>query len=188
MNQYAVPLDLELPLFNSLLDPVSFLKNKNAEPQRHFKLDKTADLSTELKEFFAAHNQEISLCEIFYTPPNDNLFIHVDGKKIDDIAKLNWIFGGVPSQMHWYSPLLDINRAVEDTPLGTPYLFYSPKKVQLEHSQSLTGPNLVQVGEPHNITNGDQERFCVSLVFYDATLNRRPTMAEAKKTFKKYLK
>jgi hypothetical protein len=197
MNQYAAPLDLQLPLFNSPKDSVSFLKSKprwyknvngngNILLARHFTLDKSIDLSTELKEFFAAHNQQISLCEIFYTPPSEGLFIHIDTNVLGDLAKINWIFDGNGSQMHWYSPIS--SGTVAKTSSETSYIFYNKHEVQLEHSQSLSGPNLLQVGCPHNITNGDQERFCVSLVFFDATLNRRPTMAEAKETFKKYLK
>ena len=61
MNQYAVPLDLELPLFNSPLDPVSFIKSKprwsenvnsNTILARHFRLDRYNDVSAELNKFF----------------------------------------------------------------------------------------------------------------------------------------
>ena len=195
MNQYAVPLDLELPLFNSPLDPVSFIKSKprwsenvnsNTILARHFRLDRYNDVSAELNKFFDLHNQKIVLCEIFYTPPAEGLFIHIDDTILGDIAKINWIFGGEGSEMHWYSPIT--TGTVGSTRSETPYILYNKDEVQLEHSQSLTGPNLLQVGCPHNITNGDQERFCLSVVFFDKTLNRRPTMAEARETFKDYLK
>jgi len=197
MNQYVVPLDLELPLFNSPLDPVSFIKSKprwsenvnsNTILARHFRLDRYDDVSEEFKEFFDLHNQKISLCEVFYTPPNQGLFIHVDTNTLGDLAKINWIFGGAGSQMHWYSPKLQSAGVVGNTKSETSYILYNKDEVQLEHSQSLTGPNLLQVGCPHNITNGDQERFCLSVVFFDKTSNRRPTMAEAKEIFKDYLK
>ena len=201
MNVYSIPLNFELPLFNTKLSPIEFLKsqpawatnvNTNRRLASHFQLNWKIDLSHKLKQFFFKHNQEVLLCEIFYRYPNIISPIHSDEQQSGDYSKMNWILGGEDSEMHWYTindkfynkTALEPKNA---TPINSYSIIYLPAEVDLAYSENVRGPALVQVGLPHNVRNGNQERWCVSIVFRDLGLGRRPTMVEANEIFKQYL-
>jgi len=212
MNDYCTPLNFDLPIFNTDLSTVDFLKlqpdwadnycqiteadylARNYDARRaaissHFKIDHEKNLTNELKQFFNDHGQEIFLCEIFFRYKNYSSGIHSDGKVPGDYSKINWIFGGEDSEMNWYKVKdtyidKDTNSM---TPINSNSKQYSPDDVELVYSENVRGPALIQVGCPHNIRNGNYERFCVSIAFKDPKLGRRPTIAEAKEIFKKYI-
>jgi hypothetical protein len=201
MNTYSIPLNFDLPLFNTSLAPAQFLKSQSAWADNvktnprlacHFKLNWETDLSNQLKQFFLDHGQEIRLCEIFYRYPNTLSGIHSDDKEVGDYSKMNWILGGEDSEMHWYtineSHYTKIaSKPKNETPINSYSILYLPEDVTVAYSENVRGPAIVQVGVPHNIRNGNQERWCVSIVFRDPNLGRRPTMLEAKEIFKQYL-
>jgi hypothetical protein len=93
--------------------------------------------------------------------------------------------------MHWYTVNNNFtntfSESITTTPINTNSIAYKANEVDIAYSVNLQGPAIVQVGCPHNITNGADERFCVSIVFIDAKLRRRPTMSEATSIFKAYL-
>jgi len=201
MNTYSIPLNFDLPLFNTPLSPVDFLKSQSAWADNvktnprlatHFKLNWQTDLSDELKQFFLDHGQEVRLCEIFYRYRNTVSGIHSDDKEVGDYSKMNWILGGEDSEMHWYT-INDSHytkleaKPLNETPIASHSILYLPEDVTVAYSENVRGPALVQVGVPHNIRNGSQERWCVSVVFRDNKFGRRPTMLEAKEIFKQYL-
>jgi hypothetical protein len=200
MISYSVPLDIDLPLFNTELNPLDFLKSQPAWADNikiqpllatHFTLNWRTNVSQPLQEFFYKHGQEIRLCEIFFRYPNTVSPIHSDTKNIGDYSKINWILGGEDSTMHWYVPNDKFyNKTTEETKnktlVNSHSIWYTPEEVDLVYSENIRGPAIVQVGTPHNITNGNQYRFCVSIVFRNAKNGARPTMTEATEIFKQY--
>lgn len=212
MNDYCTPLNFDLPLFKTELSTIDFLKSQpiwadnychvtkedflsnsinyqRAALSSHFQLDWEKYLTDDIKKFFKGHGQEIYLCEIFFRYKNYSSGIHSDGKIPGDYSKINWIFGGEDSEMNWYK----VKETYVDkdtnsmTPIRSNSKQYTPNDVELAYSENFRGPALIQVGCPHNIRNGNYERFCVSIAFKDPTLGRRPTIAEAKEIFKKYI-
>jgi hypothetical protein len=200
MNVYTIPLNFELPIFNTNLSPVEYLKTipiwannikTNPHVASHFKLNWEAHLSVQLNQFFLDHDLKIIWCEIFYKEPNLVSRIHADDETIGDISKMNWVFGGEDSEMHWYT-IKDSyytkseNEHVLHSSLGFKAYIFKPEHVSLAYSENIRGPILIQAGAPHNITTRSQERWCLSIV-YRNKLGQRPTMSEAKDIFKKYL-
>jgi hypothetical protein len=196
---YCVDLNITLPIFNTILTPVAFLKsrsswadniNSNKTIAKHFKLNYATEVHQEVKDFFYKHNFFIELIEIFYLFPNDVMAIHTDRSVPGDFSKLNWIYGGQDSVMNWYKVINGpSNRApLYTTPINSPSLQYAPGEVELVNTQQVGRPSLVQVGCPHNIVNGPEERFCVSVVFKHKSTNKRVTMEEAIAEFREYIK
>lgn len=183
MNEYCIDLDLDLPLFNSALNPVEFLK-QHYQITNHFQVD-IKDISDELKSFFTNQNLSIKQIEIFYRRPNNVGNIHSDTEIVGDYSKLNWVYGdGI---MNWYKTTKDYTPTVLTTTSIKSYaLYYKTSEVELVHSQKVGQPSLVQVGVPHNVINGASERFCVSIEFEFNKI--RPTFAEAQLLFKDYIR
>lgn len=190
---YCVDLDLHLPLFNSELAPVDFLKSKpewannvNTDPKRahHFTLDIQKDLSHELKEWFSNLNLKIVVAEVFYTYPNGVGSIHSDLDTPGDYSKLNWVLSGKISVMKWYKA--HTTGSINTTTIDSYSIHYPTEAVELVHTQAVGAPSIVQVGCPHNIMNSREERFCLSIVFHDQH-DRRITMSDAIKLFSNYI-
>jgi hypothetical protein len=67
------------------------------------------------------------------------------------------------------------------------YRPYEPDMVDLIESNSLIYPSLVQTGCPHNITNKDEYRLCITLVLSDLISKKRLTMYEAQSRLSKFI-
>jgi hypothetical protein len=205
MNLYSTTLKFDLPLFKTNLTPVEFLKNhplwedsikKNPNSMSHIKLDWQTNLSDQLNQFFLDHDLEIRLCEVLYKPPNAFSKIHIDGNdpSKNDLTKINWVIGGEDSKMVWYDikdsyyakPLSD-SLVKTSTSYAAYAIVYIPEDVNEVYSENIRGPSLVQVGIPHNVITNSQARWCMSIIFRDLKLGRRPTMMEAREIFKQYL-
>jgi hypothetical protein len=196
MNDYCVDLNLNLSLFNSTLPPIEFLKLRpvwadnikiNSVAAKHTKLDLLTEITQEVKDFFDRHNFFIEVVEVFYLFPNDTMSIHSDRAIPGDYAKINWIYGGKDSVMKWYKILGAPAAPTYTTPIDSPSLQYEAAEVELAHEQTVGHPSLVQVGCPHNVVNGLNERFCVSIVFKHKSNQKRVTMNEAINAFKEYI-
>lgn len=196
---YCIDLNINLPIFNTTLNPVEFLKsrpawanniNTNKTLAKHFKLDYETEVSQEVKDFFDRHNFYIEVIEVFYLFPNDVMSIHTDRAVPGDFSKVNWIYGGKDSVMKWYKVINGSGSGAPlyKTPINSPSLQYTAAEVELVNTQAVGHPSLVQVGCPHNVVNGPEERFCVSLVFKHKLTRTRVTMSEAEDTFKEYIK
>ena len=197
MNPYCVNLNFNSSVFKSDLSPIDFLKNKSDQLKEydsknirhtkstHFKLDIETDLSDEVKDFFDSHNQDIVLAEVFCRRSKEISVIHSDDKLPGDYSKMNWVFGGLDSVMNWYK-LKDENDLpnIYETSIRSYSLIYRMGQVELLYSEAFRGPSIVQVGIPHNIVNLKEERYCLSIVFKDRILKRRPTVLEAAEIFK----
>jgi len=199
MNRYCVDLGIDLPLFNTQLSPIEFLKSRpiwanniinNKELAKHSKLDINTELRQEVKDFFDKYNMFIEVVEIFYLFPYGSMSIHNDRAVPGDFSKVNWIYGGKDSVMNWYKVLNGSGGGAPlyTTPINSPSLQYRPHEVELVHTQTVGQPSLVQVGCPHNVVNGSEERFCVSVVFKHKSTRSRVTMQESLEIFKNYIK
>jgi hypothetical protein len=184
---YSVDLNLPLPLFDTHLSPVEFLKLNDQHLSRHFKLNINV-LSKDLLEFFKEHDLAVRLVEIFYRPAGTASRVHVDTQEPGDYAKLNWAYGGEGSVMNWFSIKDDDKGAIDSTPVSSYAWYYNKSEVTLVHSAEVGQPSLVQVGIPHSVENVTTERFCVSIVFEYTESGQRPTFNQAYNIFKDYIK
>jgi len=145
-------------------------------------------LSPGILDFCEKHHLIMVWAECFHTPPGRETPIHID-EHGGDYTKLNYIYGGRGSTMNWYS-VKDFakNKEPSLTVINTKYLAYEPNEVTLiEAAPLLDGSSyVIQAGTPHNVTNADEDRFCISLIFKDAD-RKRFTMAGAKELFADYL-
>lgn len=75
---------------------------------------------------------------------------------------LNWIFGGEGSEMLWYD-LPEGNIDILYTPAGTAYTYWPIHQLtKIDRYAINSVPTLVKVGNPHSITMGPNERWCIS--------------------------
>jgi hypothetical protein len=135
--------------------------------------------------------------EVFQTPPNSFANIHTDNTKyttdsVGDIVKLNFVFGGKGSKMGWWKEKPGITNTCEAVtsrvrPLRHPHMSYYPDEVDLIAEHEIKFPTLVQVGPPHNIWTGDEQRYCLCLIPIWPDTGIRLTMPEALEVFKDYL-
>ena len=201
MNNYCIPLDLDLQIFNSNLHPVEFIKLLPAwsdaqfttpRGNKHIRIPKDV-LHQDFINFFNNRGIHLIGVEVFYTVPKGSNIIHSDVNPLGDVAKINWVYGGDNSVMEWYVP--DQNYLTDNTPNRTaptiansPTLRFLKEEVDLVHSQSIKSPSIVQAGCPHNMLNGQtSERICISTIFESIDLGQRLTIAQAKNVFKDLL-
>jgi hypothetical protein len=199
MENYCVPLNLDLKIFNSDLHPVDFIKTlpewsneqfTKPNGNKHFRLQKDF-INPGFIEFLTIKKIHLIGAEIFYTPPAGKNAIHSDVMILGSVAKINWVYGGHDSLMHWYRPnceynsdsALDTTRN-KNTIINSPSLRFKKHEVDLIHSQAVDCPSLVEVGCPHNITNGPTDRFCISTIFANIETQKRITMEQAIQIFK----
>jgi len=193
-HKYAAKLNLNLKLFKSDLHPVEFLKNLIPEDANdytkdiHYRLPHEL-VSDELKEFFIKHGKLFGFIEIFYIPPRSRLELHADELVLGSYGKLNWVFGGSGSRMIWYD-LKDpsVNGKIMNTYIDTPCINYKIEELIFNYEEHLEGPNLVEVGCPHTVVTGEEERWCVSIIFVNEYVDfTRPNMEESIEIFKDYI-
>jgi len=141
------------------------------------------ELHPDLLAFFKQHNLSVLLAEMFYNDPHNVSKIHIDSIG-GDYSKINFIWGGGDSVMNWFSINQGAAAGQNLTKIGTKSVLFSPNDVLLAHSQPVHSPSIVQVGVPHNITNGNSPRWCLSIVPIRAN-GKRLTMEETKTLFKK---
>ena len=198
MNNYCVPLDIDLKIFNSDLHPVDAVKslpewtdkrftspwgNKHIRVPRDF-------INNTFIDFFKNRGIHLIGVEIFYTVPKGSNIVHSDVEPLSDVAKINWVYGGIDSKMEWYRPNSNYNPAVKHnnlTKVNSPTLNFLKEEVDLVHVQYVESPSIVQVGCPHNMINGSTERFCISTIFANINTGKRITMSEATELFKEFL-
>ena len=145
----------------------------------------SSELNPLLLEFFRKHRLGVQLVEMFYNPPHNISTIHIDSFG-GDYSKINFVWGGGASVMNWYAIKPGGVASRRTTGIGTKSVCFSDNEVDLLHSQPVHSPSIVQVGIPHNITNGDAPRWCLSIV--PVKLNgSRLTIDETTKIFKNLL-
>lgn len=145
------------------------------------------DLNPDLINLLKDRGINVSLSESFYSHPFKVQVIHTDYLG-GDYVKINFIYGGHGSQMHWYK-IKDPSRpmTIGTTSINTKYISWTRDMVDLVESNTLDCPSLVQTGCPHNVINKDEYRLCISLVLTDSVTSNRLTMSEAKFKLQEFL-
>jgi hypothetical protein len=164
MNIYCVDLNWDIPLLAPDVD-IDFFKKA-----RHTK-GSMEQLHPLLLDHLNSKGVSISFIEAFYSEPNYKQGIHSD-KGGGDIPKLNWVFGGHGSLMHWFMPRQNISIERKYTPINSSYIDYTRDQVYHVHSREIGKPSLVQAGIPHNIVNGLEERLCLSLSLKEISMEK----------------
>ena len=147
-------------------------------------MDLVTQVNPALTEWVTTLGLEIQVFETFYCHPNKTGGVHTDANG-GDITKINWIVCDGDSVMNWYAVKPNVVKIPTPNTLNTLYTQYSSNEIELIHSQQVNFPSIVQAGVPHDITNGDKDRWCLSLVL--AKNGKRIKMAEALEIFKPYL-
>jgi hypothetical protein len=202
MNNYCVALNLNLKIFNSDLHPVDVLKSipswsdqKYSKPSgnKHIRIPREI-INQEFIKFFSNYNIHLIGVEAFYTVPNGKNIVHSDVLELGDVAKINWVYGGDNSMMHWYKPNalyhpdnITAIRTGNETRVGSPSLRFLATDVDLLYSETIHSPSIVQVGCPHNVTNGPIDRYCISAIFSKTGTLTRLTVAESREIFKEFV-
>lgn len=168
MNNLCVNLNFNIDVFKTEFDLFSL-------PKTRFQLLGIDTINPVLIDFLSSNNIEIRAVEVFYSEPNFVGGIHSDGAGDEgtDVTKLNYIFGGKNSLMHWYKLKPGAKVNIMNTDKGTPYVNYSLKDTEMIHSASVGFPSLVQVAVPHNINNYDEPRYCICIVIQDVATKKR---------------
>ena len=169
MNLYCVDLNWDIPLLAPDVDINIFKK------QIHTKGNLT-DIHPLLLQHLANKGVSVSLLETFYSKPDYVQGIHIDGIG-GDYSKLNWIYGCTNSLMHWYKLKDGVVVDIKTNTIGKQYSEYNRTQLKLLHSHSVGRPSLVQVGIPHNISNKQEDRLCISLAIFKD--NTRLSMQQA---------
>lgn len=144
-----------------------------------------SDINPDLISLLQSLSLKITHAELFYSGIFHFTPIHTDYFG-GDYVKLNYVFGGRNSLMHWWKQKPNISKVGAVTPLNTNYINYLQDEVEQIDSQPVNFPSIVQVCIPHNVKNYEEPRYCLSLVLCKQD-NTRPTMAESIELFKDYL-
>lgn len=124
-------------------------------------------VNKDLNVFLEKYQLEIAYPTAFYTPAHTSSLIHTDGDESSKV-KINYIFGAKGSTMQWFKVKNPIATQVQHNSLGTPYLTYHEKDLELMYSAEVNQPSMVEVGVPHNVLNNtDESRWCLSYLLID---------------------
>ena len=143
------------------------------------------DINIDFLSFIKELKLNFLLAELFYTKPFSVTGIHVDVQG-GDYTKLNYVYGGTNSKMHWYKLKETTNKSATKTPIDTYSILFNRFEVDPIESQSIKFPSLVQAGIPHNVINLSEPRYCLSVVLTKID-NSRITMKEGIEIFKPYI-
>lgn len=180
MNRYCVPLNIITNPFKEGINPFDFPKI------RHSKLDYKDVFNEQIKEWFDSFNLEICLLEVFYSHPFFVGSIHRDNDQ-GNLPKINWVFGGKHSVMQWYKLKDGCAETRVNTAIDTVAIHYDKTFCDLVHSQNISQPSIVRVGEPHGVRNLTEDRYCISTVFRDKDTLKVPGMEDTVAMFKDYI-
>jgi len=188
MKQYCVDLAFDIQPF---ID-ISFI---NTIPKDAYQYKASLFQHINPKFLLLLHKLELTVYnipEVFYCRANHSGMIHADNlndtisKDPTDFVRINFSFYGKDSVMNWYSVNADTESSISISTTGAPSYKYNPDQVTHIHSQSVSFPSIVQVGIPHNVTTGNEDRICFSLM--PLKNNMRLSMNEAIEIFKPYIK
>ena len=150
---------INLP-FKQSLQP---LTQREFNPQEfgHFDVDPD-QLNQDIIQLIEDRGLCFSHWELFYTPPNRHLRVHIDGPAPSNTVKLNWTLGGAGSRMMWWKlkPGRELTRAI--TIIGTSYLHVDQASCSLLKTIVIGHPTMVNVGVPHSVINRSEPRWCLS--------------------------
>lgn len=168
MSNLCLDLNFNIDLFQPEFDLFSLSKVR-------FQTIGINAINPVLINFLSSNNIEIRAVEVFYSEPDFGGGIHSDGTGDEgtDVTKLNYIFGGKNSLMHWYELIPDGRKVILNTEKNTAYIGYYNEDTIRIHSAQVGFPSIVQVAVPHNVRNFEEPRYCVSIVIQDITTKKR---------------
>ena len=153
---YCIDLNIPIPLLKPNVDITTFTQ------QRHFKFD-TDLISDDIKQYLADRDITIGYTECFYNPPFGSTPLHLDNKG-EDFTRFNWIYGGKGNNMIWFNPNPGAEPITKPNRVGTSYLGFEPDDVTEVYRQEVLGtPSIVRVGIPHQLVNGPEARWAISV-------------------------
>jgi len=160
MKQHFLKLNLDIkPLI---------IPDDKFRTQYHSNINVPNEVNPELISLLTKENLKIKSAHTFFSLPTFEQGIHLDDVAPFDRVKLNFVFGGAGSKMHWY-------KLKDNIPMPNPkltvasrtYFSFNKNDVDCIESTEITGPTVVQVGVPHNITNMSEERLCITFLLRD---------------------
>lgn len=185
MHKYHA--NLKLPFVADMETAVRSSGNGNKRALGHFQFD-PLDIDQQVIQILSDCGIRVTHQEVFFTPPHSVLAVHVDGKALSNLVKLNWCWGGKGSKMMWWEPKPGIQMTTNQTVVGTPYLFIKQKDCRMIEMATIMQPTLVNVGTPHSVINtGSEERWVLSLVLGAVERPENLEWDEAIERLKKYL-
>lgn len=156
---------LNLGISSILKDDLKLYED-NPEPD-HYRLS-ILDLNPDFVKLIEKLGLVIMLVEVFRLKSSVKKWdIHIDGFKINDVPKLNFVHGNQISPMIWYKLKDGIDKPPIETIIGTPYITFSLDEVDEVDRTFIQYPTIVQAGTPHTVElEGDQTRWAVSISFF----------------------
>lgn len=143
----------------------------------------------ELVNWLASLGVEIEAGEVFKKTPEDNFKtgIHVDGRRFDNHAKINFIVNPGKSKMRWWRVKEGFTWQEEITVIGTPYRWAKREECDLVAETEMHVPMLVNAGTFHNVEEVDTVRYCFSFRLIHASNKQRVLWNELSTIFKDYI-
>ncbi len=174
--------------FYSLRLPFEFNKEiPDFKNVKHVVYDKSN--VPELVNWLAMLGVEIEAGEVFKKTPEDNFKngIHVDGRRFDNHAKINFIVNSGKSKMRWWSVKEGYNWQEEITVIGTPYRWARREECDLAAETEMHTAMLVNAGTFHNVEEVDMTRYCFSFRLVYSSNKQRVLWPELFNIFKDYI-
>ena len=176
MNKYYNKLVIPVQVLNNPLDRATY-------SHKRFYDFEISNFTQEYKDWIKSLGLNLYRADMLYSEPNTEYPIHQDIIELDDFAKINFVYNGKDTEMHWYrakrEEILVPNIVDKHTEL------YNKMQVELLYSTKLQDANLVQAGMPHSVISGNEPRWCISTVY--AVNKRFLTWSKALEVFKPYL-
>jgi len=182
MNYYT-RLKLDLQPLKEDIDCLDYLQSIHKHTLQLVKHNLNL-LNTNLLELLQNIGIHIVHVESFFTLPNTETTPHIDIYP-GDLTKLNFIYLGQGSTMNWYNPRPGHSIKKSITSIGTPYFYADIQDIEKMHCANLQGPSIVQVGVLHNISNAQEDRYCISCVIVNKN-RQRLTYKDALERFANY--
>jgi len=97
---------------------------------------------------------------LFSRPSHTVQSIHTDGEAF---AKINFVYNGEGSLMHWYQPKVGVQGKIVTMKNGDFYTLYDKNECTRVWSVEPTSIGLTNAGVPHNVENNtNKQRWCIS--------------------------
>ena len=150
-------------------------KNTIAKDKGHVPVPESA-VNPALLDWFEDRGMWLKNADIFCSPPNFFLGIHVDGVRRDNAIATNWAYEEAffEGEMQWWEPKPEYENPSDLKPeehgaysiSTTPYaLAWTKDQCELLHTSRVGFPSLVNIGIPHSMQNKDKQRFAISMTW-----------------------
>lgn len=166
----------------------SELQLKNNEGISQWLIPQEA-LSEKFITWYESLGLDIWYRELFYTPPNGNIFLHSDEIYPNKCCKLNWVYDQGNTTMEWYEPKEGVELEWQENKfVGGSYYSCLDEECDFVHSDIVKTPSLVNVSALHLVKNNSNfPRWCVSIAFIEKNAEKRLQWDRALEIFKDHL-